>query len=367
VDLVRRLWRLLPAEARTLARHRVESVRAFLHWACFWRWRLALISTGDRAVVFFGQECRAWEAAALLGPGGVATVGARRAFGELRRSDAPIVSDAPIPGALRVPRQVRTVYPTHSGLMKLPRRRRILASQYWVRRAVGDEEIEHVYREFLVPFAVHRHGTRAVKLSLSTVKRIAESGRLDLLSLGDEVVGAHLGFSSVRRGKRYWEGCRVGYSRRVFENPQRMADLNAITFFVQLHQAEDAGFDFYDLGESLARPEGGLLQSKKRMGGVLAPCAASDCFWVRLPPAEAPMMLWEAPLFSQERRGLLLHVGLLVGLSDVQVVKRYRDLAFQGLAAVRIHASTMIPETTLEAIRRHFHGTPVEVADHSVP
>ena len=359
--MVRHLWRLLPAGFRASIRGWVESLIAFASWACLWRWRLALMPAKHGGTVFLGRERCAGEAAALLDLGAVARTGARAALGALRSGRSAVVSEAYVPGALRVPRQVRVVFPTHSGRMRLSSRRRALASEHRVRQAAGDAEVEHVHQEFLVPFALNRHGTGAAQLTLSTVRGLAEHGRLDILLHGNDPVGAHLGFASVQGGKRYWVGCRVGYPRQVYEDSRRLADHNAINFFLQFRHAEDAGFDFYDMGESLARPEGGLLQFKKRMGGVVATCARHNCFWVRPPQGEAPQMLWDAPLFGLERRGLVLNVGLPDGLREGEAVERYRDLAFDGLAAVRLHATTQVSTGTLDELKRHFRDTPVEV------
>ena len=358
---VRRLWRLLPEGFRASFRRGTESLGALGDRARLWRWRLASIHSPLGETVFLGRSGYAGEVAGLLGLGTVGKAGWRAAVGALRSGLATIVSEAYLPGALRVPRSVHMVFPVHSGRMNLQNRRRAQALEHHIRRITEDAEIERISRDFLVPFAVDRHGTAANQLALATVKKLAEYGRLDVLTHGDEEVGAHLGFSSVFSGKRYWVGCRVGYPRIVYEDSRRLADVNAINFFLQFRHAEDAGFDFYDMGESQARPEGGLLQFKKRMGGVLAAWPRHDCFWVRLPRGKAPEMLWDTPLFSLERRGLVLNLGLPDGLRERDVMMRYRNLAFDGLSSVRLHLRSKVPPPVLDELTRIFGKIPFEV------
>lgn len=362
MSLFRNLWRRIPAERRSAWRARGETLVAVLEAARIWRWRLAFVPTEAGGVVLFGQESRTRSAAALVAPHCKHAEGARAALGGLRRGRAAIVSDAYVPGALRVPLQVRMVFSTASTRMNVTRRRRLLSSEHHLRRVVDAAEIERVSRDFLVSFASIRHGPEAAQLPLSAVKRLAEFGRLDLLLHGDEEVGAHLGYPETQAGKRCWVGCRVGYPARVHGDPRRLSDHNAVNYFLQFSRARDEGFDFYDLGVSPARPENGLLQFKKRLGGMLASNASELCVWIRPPSGQAPTMLWDAPLFSLEGRGLVLNVGLPETVLEGGAEDRFRDLAFDGLAAVRLHAAGEVPATTLESLRRHFKDTPVEVA-----
>ena len=365
--LIHRIWRLLPEGFRASFRRGTESLGALGDRARLWRWRLASIHSPLGETVFLGRSAYAGEVAELLGQGTVGKAGRWAAIGALRSGLATIVSEAYLPGALRVPRNVFMVFPAHSGRMKLPNRRRARASEHHIRRITEDAEIERISRDFLVPFAIDRHGTAANQLALTTVKKLAEYGRLDVLTHGDEEVGAHLGFSSVLNGKRHWVCCRVGYPRKVYEDPRRLTDVNTINFFLHLRQSEDAGFDFYDLGDSVARPEGGLLQFKKRMGAVLTPGPWHDCFWVRPPRGKAPEMLWNAPLFSLERRGLVLNLGLPDGLREGAAKDRCRALVFDGLASVRIHLGSHIPSPVLDELTRHFGAIPVEFTSSSRP
>src|SRR5690606_24512746 len=108
-------------------------------------------------------------------------------------------------------------------------------------------------------------------------------GRLDLITLGDEVIGCHLGCEVARGGKRYWSTLRFGYCEAVFSDARKLREVNSITTFMALEWALEQGFDYYDIGLCLARPDDGLLKWKRRRGGDIDSLGNHAYLFVRLP------------------------------------------------------------------------------------
>ncbi|MEZ0199602.1 hypothetical protein AB9U01_36750, partial [Pseudomonas qingdaonensis] len=120
---------------------------------------------------------------------------------------------------------------------------------YHMRQALSDEEIAMADRDLLRPYASARQGIHAAQFPTEEVFRIAKSvGRLDLIMLGDEVIGCHLGCEVVRGGKRYWSTLRFGYCEAVFSDAKKLREVNSITTFMALEWALEQGFDYYDIG-----------------------------------------------------------------------------------------------------------------------
>ena len=339
----------------------MEAFKFLANRASLWRWRLVVLQTRSGEVVYLGRRRNADLVASFLGASESAQFGVRRALSSMRAVSSVIASEVIIPGSLKVPSEVRTLYPTHSEPIKLKEWHRTLASSIGVSRATTDAEIERVYHDLLVPFAIERHGPAASTPSLAAVKNLARYGRLDLLTRGSEVVGAHIGFPSMEGKRRMWVGCRMGYPRHVFEDRHLLSGITTVNYFLQVRQAKEAGFDAYDMGSSPGRPDSGLLVFKARLGGVLAPLREPGHFWVRLPATRAPEVLWNTPLFSLEGRGLVLNVGLPATVSAAEAIKRCGNFSFSGLAAVRVHCQGEASIEAMGALENRFHGTPVEL------
>jgi hypothetical protein len=151
----------------------------------------------------------------------------------------------------------------------------------------------------------------------------------------------------------------------VISDPRRLGEVNSANAWAALTWAKANGYDDYDLGACHARPEDGLLQWKRRRGGQPDLLRNEGHFHVRLPREDAARFLWESPLFAVERGRLTLHVGVPVGPGEAEVGRRFRELAFGGLASVRVHWATArgAPpgETARAELTRHAPETPVEL------
>lgn len=114
------------------------------------------------------------------------------------------------------------------------------------------------------------------------------------------MIGCHLGCEVVRGGKRYWSTLRFGYCEAVFSDAKRLREVNSITTFMALEWALQQGFDYYDIGLCLARPDDGLLKWKRRRGGDIDSLGNHAYLFVRLPKTGTAKFLWDTPMFAVE-------------------------------------------------------------------
>jgi hypothetical protein len=208
----------------------------------------------------------------------------------------------------------------------------------------------------IVPFAEARNHEQVQHVTFDEVVRIAEQGGVEGLLRGDVEVGVHLGSAQTRGNKRCWVEKRFGYPAAVFSDAKRLAAANAMNVHLTLKSALERGFDLYDLGVSVARPDGGLLQFKHRRSAVLEPTGAWSRQWARIPRAIAPAFLSRAPLFSLARGALWLNVGLAANTSDAQCIEAMKRWRFRGLTGVRLFAERAPSSELLEQVRGLYRG-----------
>lgn len=325
-------------------------------------WELVRLQSdrGLREIFYWGRkECRSL-ALALLGINGdvsVSSAGLRVAL------DAASVSDAPLPGSLRVPGYLRTVVSLGQPIdeitarydPELRRRLRKRRSHFRMERVLKESELERVDREMLRPYATERQGKDAEQIPLDMVRDMSQRyGRLDLIYCDDEEVGCHLGHTLTRAEKRYWVTSRFGYPSAVFSDRKRLAEINSMTTYLALEFAMEQGFDYYDIGGSLARPDDGLLQWKRRRGGALDTMLNHTFMHVRLPKHGKAQFLWDAPLFALEKSGLSLSLGLPQGRTDEEAETRYREMGFYGLSKVYVHCARPAGAHFVELLNSRF-------------
>jgi hypothetical protein len=338
-----------------MARLREQFGRIFL-----WRWEIArFLQTSNKPyeIIYIGRKARLGLAKSLLG------------INENSDENHPVtdrpnrkvfVSEMPVPGALRVPWYLITIIPLGQPLAELTasydkKLRQLLRNnlqRYHTQQALDDADIDRANREMLMPYATARRGDDAVQLQAEEVRRMAQKiGRLDLLYADGEVVGCHLGYPISRSGKRYWAGLRVGFPDVVFSDSKRLHEANSINNYLALEWAVKNGFDYYDNGTCLARPDDGLLQWKRRRGGAVDKTGNRACFYIRLPKDGVAQFLWDTPLFVVERNNLTLHLGVPEGLGNEEVASRYRDMGFGGLFKVYLHCAGHVDDSLLGTLR----------------
>ena len=325
-----------------------------------WNWEIARFtdtSSKTYDIIYIGRKARRDLAKSILGVN--QDVNVSYPEGTLPNRKV-LVSEMPVPGALQVPWYLITIIPLGQPLEELTARynkklRQLLRNareRYHTQQALDDADIDRANRELLMPYATARRGDAAVQLQPDEVRKMAqEAGRLDLLYREGELVGCHLGYPISRLGKRYWAGLRVGFSNDVFSDSKLLHEVNSINNYLALEWAAKNGFDFYDNGTSLARPDDGLLQWKRRRGGAVDKAGNHVYFYVRLPKDGVAQFLWDAPLFAVEQHNLTLHLGVPEGLGKEEVAGRYRGMGFGGLFKVYLHCAKPVDGNLLGMLR----------------
>ncbi|WP_397449708.1 hypothetical protein [Pseudomonas sp. NA-150] len=355
--------KLLSPSVRFKLREASAWLRDMLGRACFWRWEVArfkLRQDSPYDIVYIGRKAQREMAKVLMG---VQSSVADSQSNSGKSGRRVLVSEMPTLGALYVPHLLSAVVPLGRPIEDITSRynselRRSLRKnqpRYRMRQALTDEEIERVDREMLQPYALARHGPTASQIPSHEVARVAKSGgRLDLILLDDEVVACHLGCVITRAGKRYWSTIRFGYPEAVFSDAKKLREVNSITTFMALEWAIENGFDYYDIGTCLARPDDGLLEWKRRRGGDVDTLGNHAYMFVQLPKVGAAQLLWETPLFAVEGKNLTLHLGLPDGPNDEEVANRYREMGFGGLFKIYLYCAKAPSELLLDTLRGRY-------------
>ena len=344
----------------------VAWLRSCLQRASFWswevvRWRQEAGEDGYE-ILYMGRKAQSLMAKALLGVKDDTNTSQSRKF---NLSRAVLIAEMWFPGAIKVPQMLGSVVPLgrpieditstfHGQLRRELKRNR---ERYRLQQVLTDDVIEKVNRDLLQAYASARHGDSASQLKLSDVRKMSQGyGRLDLLVLDEDVVGCQLGHEIIRSGKRYWSTNRCGYPEAIYSDSKRLREANAINIHLAMEWAHSRGFDFYDIGTSLGRPDDGLLEWKRRRGGVVDTLGNNDYLYIRLPKLHAAQFLWNSPLFAVEGRKLILHLGLPGGQSEDQIAMRYREMGFGGLSRVYLHCDISPSDSLLEILAGYFEN-----------
>lgn len=353
-------------------RSAANRLNGLLQQACLWRWEIArfrLQHESPYEVLYVGRKNRRDMAKLLIGGKSLIDNGAPQDQAQPASSNhVVVISEVPTTGALNVPVYLSAVVPLGRSLEDITARydselRRSIRKNrplYSMRQARLDEEIEMADRDMLRPYAVARQGTHAAQFATQEVFRIARTvGRLDLITLNDEVVACHLGCVVARGGKRYWSTLRFGYTEAVFSDAKKLREVNSMTTYMALEWAIENGFDYYDIGLCVARPDDGLLKWKRRRGGDVDSLGNDAYLFVRLPKTGTARFLWDTPLFAFEGKELTLHLGLPDGPSDEEAARRYHEMVFGGLDKIYLHCEKNKGEQFLETLRNRYANAQV--------
>ncbi|HWD32932.1 hypothetical protein ACIKP7_08480 [Pseudomonas caricapapayae] len=346
----------------------LNKLRDLLGRACFWRWEVARFRLQQESpfeVLYVGRKEYRDVAKVLIGGKSLRDSPVPQdTAAPAGSSHVVVVSEMPTAGALSVPHYLSAVVPLlgrsleeitaryDSELRRSIRKNRPL---YWMKQALTDEEIAMADKELLRAYATARQGDHAAQFSTETVFRLAKTvGRLDLIMQGDEVVGCHLGCEITRGNKRYWSTLRFGYCEAVFSDAKKLREANSINTYMALEWAVENGFDYYDIGLCLARPDDGLLKWKRRRGGDIDSLGNHAYMFVRLPKTGTAKFLWDTPLFAVEGDKLTLHLGLPDGPSDDEVADRYHEMVFGGLHKIYLYGAKSSGELFVETLRSRY-------------
>jgi hypothetical protein len=359
-----RIRKLISPSTRFELRKAVSWLRDLLSRACFWRWEIVRFKLREGSqfdVLYIGRKTQREFVKVLMG---AQSSGHDKKSESGTSSQTVLISEMPTPGALCVPQYLSAVVPLSRSIDEITARyntelRRNLRKnrlRYRMKQALNDDEIESADQEMLQPYAKARHGSAASQIETHEVHRVAKNaGRLDLVLLEDEVVACHLGCVITRAGKRYWSTIRFGYPETVYSDAKKLREINSITTFMALEWAIENGFDYYDIGTCLARPDDGLLEWKRRRGGDVDTLGNYGYMFVRLPKTGVAQFLWETPLFAVEGKGLTLHLGLPDGLEDEEIASRYREMGFGGLSKIYLHCTRPPGEPLLDTLRSRYN------------
>jgi len=362
------LRRVVTPEARSALKNMVSGVREQFGRACLWRWEIAFVPPKGNEpyrLVYVGRRVNREQALMQFSREISRLPDADKNSSTARSPCSVLVGDLPIPGSLRVPAYVHAVVQLNRSIDEIAvvygdKLRRVIRQQKAhceIRHAVDPADIDLAEQLMLRPYALARYGQAAAQIDAAFVRQMASKhGRLDVVYQRGEPVSCHLGFASVRGGKRYWNAMRFGFTEAVFSNPKRLHEINSVNIQIAVEWAMANGFDYYDIGMSIAQPDDGLLQWKRRRGGHLDTGVTHSYFQVRLPKSGAAQMLWNSPLFDDQRGALTLHLGLPANVSDEQAIFRYREMGFGGLVSVCVHHARPPGETLLIAFRQIFSG-----------
>lgn len=354
------LRRFISPSMRFKLRSTESYFKELLNTICFWHWevvKLPPINSGyHQSIIYAGRKKSRGQAMALLGLDSNIS-----ANNDAKKLSTILISELPVPSAFCVPKTLSTVVPLGRPLEEITASydselRRLIHKQrlnYSTQHVQQQADIARIESNMLKPYATARHDNSAVQLESAVVHKMALPmfGQLDIIFANNEEVACHLGCILIRGGKRYWSTVRFGYPEAVFSDRKRLREVNAMTTYLALEWALDNGFDYYDIGMSLARPDGGLLQWKRRRKGNLDTLSNHGYFYVRLPKLGSAQFLWHAPLFAVERGSITLHLGVPETKTDEEIAARYREMGYGGLSKIYLHSERLINDVLVEKFR----------------
>lgn len=257
-----------------------------------------------------------------------------------------VICEMPFPGAICVPNYLSTVLPLDRPIEELIlrmnkdklRHYRKNRDSYHFRPLLEDEEIAHIDQTMLRPYATNRYGEGAAQLEMTLIKKLAKDiGAFVLVYFNKEEIACYIGSDFSRKGKRYWRGVRSGYPEKVFSDSKVFGQTNSMNTYLEIEWVSQKGFNFYDIGISLARPNDGVIQWKRAYRGHLDTMENYTYFYVSPPKKNTCQFFWETPLFGLEHKKLVLHLGKPNSKTDEDFITSLRQMGFGGLYTVYLH------------------------------
>ena len=323
-----------------------NKLRELIHLACIWRYHLCVLKHSkfsDVGFYFFGLKLHQEAATSMLDLDYPSVTDGRsrlRAF----------ISVIPLPGSIRIPHNLTSIITLKNksidevlmGFEKSKRRSVAnAASGFLLKQVTEIKDVTRLNEEMLIPYASARHGKAVVQLQLEFVMGMAfKYGQLHLLLENTLEVGCLIGYESIRNNKRYWLMYREGFPDFVFNDKNNHREKHIIIIYLQLEWAINNGFDYYDMGSNQAFTERGAAHFKRTLGAELSTRGSYNYFYLKLPQRMAAKFYWEKPVFAVDGKNIVLHLGLLDGISADEVANRYKLLNYGGLSKIYLHCDS---------------------------
>lgn len=359
-------------------REKVTYLKELRSRLSLWHWELKRLppqSDKSNSILYIGRRSQREMALLLLG---IDSDPDQVNINEYDSDNRALICEMPIPGAICVPNYLSTVLPLDRPIedlilrmnkdkLRFFRRNR---EAYHCRQLLEDEEIEHIDQTMLRPYATNRYGEGAAQLEMPLIKKLARDiGAFFLVYFNNEEISSYIGSDFSRNGKRYWRGVRSGYPEKVFTDSKIFGQTNNMTTFLEIEWVSQKGFDYYDIGISLARPNDGVIQWKRAYRGHLDTMENYTYFYVCPPKTNTCQFFWETPLFGLEHKKPVLHLGMPISKSDDESINSFRQMGFGGLSTVYLHCEHPPSDdiqTALKNIYNHLDCPPeIKVIVHT--
>ena len=165
-------------------RETAAGFRESLNRARLWQWEITKLQQRDGRpynILYTGRKTQRELAKVLLGVND--EMGSSQTLDLSSRT--VIISEMPVPGALRIPQAMHFVIPlgrpmeeiTAGFESELRRRLRKCWGRYRLQQVVDDTEIARIDRDMLQPYAKARHGMGASQIGSDELHRMAQAGR----------------------------------------------------------------------------------------------------------------------------------------------------------------------------------------------
>ena len=352
-------------------KHRLKQIIRLVY---SWRWQFSSLPNSKSAAVKFyyiGRKSERANAISFLGLDDLntsSTISNNNSISACKTTSNSkakvLVSELPFPGAICLPLNLSTVIQLENRrlediFMGLEReKRRLVNSQaidFKLKKVTTIEEVMRLDQEMLRPFANARYGHGAYNFPLQQlIEMTFKTGYFYLVLYKNEEVGCFIGHFSERHKKRYWQVDRMGFPQSIFSNKQQYREKNVMLFYLQIEWAIANDFEYYDMGANAAYTEAGVVHYKRTFGGQLSLMGNYNYLYLKLPATYAAKFYWQKPLFALEGNAIVLHLGLLDGISDSELLAKYKRLNFGGLEKVYLHYETQCSENALMVIKSVF-------------
>ena len=352
-------------------KHRLKQIIRLVY---SWRWQFSSLpssKSSDVKFYYLGRKSERTNTISFLGLDDLnasSTISNSNSISDCKTTATSkakvLVSEMPFPGAICLPLNLSTVISLKNQtiddiLMGFEKRKRRLincqVANFKLKKVTNIDDVIRLNEQMLKPFANARYGQGAYHFPIEQlIEMTFKTGQFNLLLHNDKEVGCTIGHFSERNKKRYWQSDRMGFPEFIFSESQQYRETNVVITYLQIQWAIANGFEYYDMGANAAYTEAGVLHNKRTFGGQLSLMGNYNYLYLKLPAAYAAKFYWQKPLFALEDKAIVLHLGLLDGVSDSALLDRYKTLDFGGIEKVYLHFETQCSENALMVIKSIF-------------